>query len=206
MLVFNKLYYHCKYYMRLMITFIVFVFYGFWMVPVTWAQAVTLMNAVEGELYTEVSHPQLYCLAKNIYFESKSEPIAGQYAVADVVLNRVKDTRFPNTICEVVYEGPVRESWKTQKQKDLSDSERVYIPKRDRCQFSWWCDGKSDKIKDSDSWRKCQEIAYRLTNEGKHRGITEGATHYHATYVSPKWAPTLDLIGRIGTHIFYRWR
>ena len=206
MLVFNKLYHHCKYYMRLMITFIVFVFYGFWMVPVTWAQAVTLMNAVEGELYTEVSHPQLYCLAKKIYFESKSEPIAGQYAVADVVLNRVKDTRFPNTICEVVYEGPVRESWKTQKQKDLPDSERVYIPKRDRCQFSWWCDGKSDKIKDSDSWRKCQEIAYRLTNEGKHRGITEGATHYHATYVNPKWAPTLDLVGRIGTHIFYRWR
>ena len=59
-----------------MITFIVLVFYGFWMVPITWAQAVTLMNAVEGELYTEVSHPQLYCLAKNIYFESKSDPIA----------------------------------------------------------------------------------------------------------------------------------
>jgi len=68
-------------------------------------------------------------------------------------------------------------------------------------------DTLSDKIKDSDSWRKCQEIAYRLTNEGKHRGITEGATHYHATYVKPIWRKDvgMTLVGRIGSHIFYRW-
>ena len=205
MLVFKDFLTPCKYYMRYTLKFALAIVYTFWFVPISFAQAVTLPNVVEGELYTESSHPELYCLAKNIYFEAKSEPIAGQYAVADVVLNRVKDSRFPNTICEVVYEGPVRESWKTKKQSDLEDAERIYHPIRDRCQFSWWCDGKSDNIKDGDAWRKAQEIAYRLVNDYKHRGLTEGATHYHATYVNPKWAPTLDLVGRIGTHIFYRW-
>ncbi len=205
MLVFKDFLTTCKYYMRYMLKFALAILYTFWFVPISYAQAVTLPNVVEGELYTELSHPELYCLAKNIYFEAKSEPIAGQYAVADVVLNRVKDSRFPNTICEVVYEGPLRESWQTKKQTDLDDSLRVYHPIRDRCQFSWWCDGKSDNIKDGDAWRKAQEIAYRLVNDYKHRGLTEGATHYHATYVNPKWAPTLDLVGRIGTHIFYRW-
>jgi len=205
MLVFKDFLTPCKYYMRYTLKFALAIVYTFWFVPISFAQAVTLPNVVEGELYTESSHPELYCLAKNIYFEAKSEPIAGQYAVADVVLNRVKDSRFPNTICEVVYEGPVRESWQTKKQPDLEDAERIYHPIRDRCQFSWWCDGKSDNIKDGDAWRKAQEIAYRLVNDYKHRGLTEGATHYHATYVNPKWAPTLDLVGRIGTHIFYRW-
>jgi len=205
MLVFKDFLTPCKYYMRYTLKFALAILYTFWFVPISYAQAITLPNVVEGELYTESSHPELYCLAKNIYFEAKSEPIAGQYAVADVVLNRVKDSRFPKTICEVVYEGPLRESWQTKKQTDLDDAERIYYPIRDRCQFSWWCDGKSDNIKDGDAWRKAQEIAYRLVNDYKHRGLTEGATHYHATYVNPKWAPTLDLVGRIGTHIFYRW-
>ena len=205
MLVFKDFLTPCKYYMRYTLKFALAILYTFWFVPISYAQAITLPNVVEGELYTESSHPELYCLAKNIYFEAKSEPIAGQYAVADVVLNRVKDSRFPNTICEVVYEGPLRESWQTKKQTDLDEAERIYHPIRDRCQFSWWCDGKSDNIKDGDAWRKAQEIAYRLVNDYKHRGLTEGATHYHATYVNPKWAPTLDLVGRIGTHILYRW-
>lgn len=205
MLVFKDFLTPCKYYMRYTLKFALAILYTFWFVPISYAQAITLPNVVEGELYTESSHPELYCLAKNIYFEAKSEPIAGQYAVADVVLNRVKDNRFPKTICEVVYEGPLRESWQTKKQTDLDDADRIYHPIRDRCQFSWWCDGKSDNIKDGDAWRKAQEIAYRLVNDYKHRGLTEGATHYHATYVNPKWAPTLDLVGRIGTHIFYRW-
>ena len=117
-----------------------------------------------------------------------------------VVLNRAKD-RFPNTICEVVYEG-LEGKLANKEQTDLDDAERIYHHKRS-CHR--WCDGKSDNIKDGDAWRKAQEIAYRLVNDYKHRGLTEGATHYHATYVNPKWAPTLDLVGRIGTHIFYRW-
>ena len=197
----------CKYYMRLTIGFVFTVLFILISVPMSYAQAITsIPDAVDGELYTKLSHPELYCLAKNIYFEAKSEPVAGQYAVADVVLNRVQDSRYPRTICEVVYEGIHRESWKTKQQKDLPDNERKFIPVRHKCQFSWYCDGKSDTIRDSDAWRKSQEIAYRMVHEQRFRGMTEGATHYHATYVSPKWAPELDLVGRIGTHIFYRWR
>ena len=194
-----------KYYMGLIFKFLSILTFVFVWVPMSYAQAITLQNAVEGELYTESTHPELYCLAMNIYFEARSEPIAGQYAVADVVLNRVNDARYPNSICEVVLQGPVRESWKTKKDPDLPKEERKFNPVKHKCQFSWYCDGKADKVRDGDAWRKAQEIAYRIVNESKFRGVTESSTHYHATYVSPKWAPQLDLVGRIGTHIFYRW-
>ena len=194
-----------KYYMGLIFKFLSILTFVFVWVPMSYAQAITLQNAVEGELYTESTHPELYCLAMNIYFEAKSEPIAGQSAVADVVLNRVNDARYPNSICEVVLQGPVRESWKTKKDPDLPKEERKFNPVKHKCQFSWYCDGKADKVRDGDAWRKAQEIAYRIVNESKFRGVTESSTHYHATYVSPKWAPQLDLVGRIGTHIFYRW-
>ena len=88
--------------------------------------ASTFQDPQVEELYTEQNRPELYCLAQNIYFEAKSEPLAGQYAVADVVLNRVNDTRYPNSICEVVREGPIKESWKTKQDPNLSDDERIY--------------------------------------------------------------------------------
>jgi len=169
------------------------------------ADASTFQAPVEGELYTEKSHPELYCLAINIYHEARADNSAGQYAVADVVLNRVKDRRYPNTICEVIKDGKYTESWKTKKDQDLDEQQRVYIPIRNKCQFSWWCDGRSDATHDNDAWRKSQEIAYRILSLGTMRGITEGSTHYHATYVSPAWRLELDLVGRIGQHIFYRW-
>ena len=170
------------------------------------SSASTFKNPQVEELYTEQNKPQLYCLAQNIYFEAKSEPLAGQYAVADVVLNRVNDTRYPNTICEVVQEGPIKESWKTKQDTTLSDDERIYYPRKNRCQFSWYCDGKADNVRDSDAWRIAQEVAFRIVEEKRMRGITEGATHYHADYVSPKWASKIQLVGSISTHIFYRWQ
>ena len=169
------------------------------------AQSSTFQEPIEGELYSETNRPGMYCLAMNIYHEARADNLAGQYAVADVVLNRVKDSRYPDTICEVVMQGPVRESWKTRDNPDLSDSERKYVPVRHKCQFSWFCDGRSDKTHDLDSWRKAQEIAYRIIELRNYRGISEGATHYHATYVSPRWANELDQVGRIGAHVFYRW-
>jgi N-acetylmuramoyl-L-alanine amidase len=169
------------------------------------AQSSTFQNAVESELYTEVNQPELYCLAMNIYHEARAELHVGMYAVADVTINRVYDTRYPNTICDVVKDAKMKESWKTKQYPELDDSQRVYIPIRNMCQFSWYCDGRSDAVQDNDSWRMAQEVAYRIVTEKKYRGITEGATHYHATYVSPSWRTSLDLVGRIGTHIFYRW-
>jgi len=161
-------------------------------------------------LYTEKSHPDEYCIALNIYFEARAENLAGKYAVADVVLNRVNDSRFPNTVCEVIREGPTYESWETKKHPELPDEERIYLPVRDRCQFSWYCDGETDIPDQRTAWRDAQIIAYNIVQFGTFRGITEGATHYHATYVNPEWSleawrPVYHLIGRIGDHIFYKW-
>jgi N-acetylmuramoyl-L-alanine amidase len=147
-------------------------------------------------LFTQESHPQLYCLALNIYHEARADNIAGRYAVADVVLNRVHDDRWPNTICDVVYEAQLNKWYLEHKNKK--------VPIRNRCQFSWYCDGLSDEPKQKMSWRDSQEIAYKLYHLGVFRGITEGATHYHATYVNPKWNKHMQNIGRIGSHLFFR--
>ena len=162
--------------------------------------------SVIGSFYTK---EDVECMAKNIYFESRSDNMAGQFAVADVVLNRVKDKRYPNTVCEVIYDGPIKEKWKTKQNPDLPDSKREYVPLRHKCQFSWYCDGKKDTIPryDNDAWERAQLVAGYILYSGEYLGITEGATHYHATYVSPNWRHDrgMQLVGRIGSHIFYRW-
>lgn len=141
-------------------------------------------------LFTAEQRPQEWCLAQNIYYEARGSNRADRIAVADVVLNRVRDSRYPNTVCEVVQQGPVGSNG---------------LPRRDRCQFSWWCDGKSDWPTDIDAWIDAQQIAYNIMTWDAGRGLTEGATHYHADYVTPDWARSLQLVGRIGVHIFYRW-
>ena len=164
----------------------------------------------ETNLYVEATHPDEYCIALNVYYEARDDNLAGKYAVADVVLNRVDDKRFKNTVCEVIREGVYLESWSTAQHKDLPDDERVYYPKRNKCQFSWFCDGKPDVPDQLAAWREAQMIAYNIVQFDTFRGITEGATHYHATYVAPDWSllewrPVYHLIGRIGAHIFYKW-
>ena len=157
---------------------------------------VTSAANAQTSLYSEESHPEAYCLALNIYYEARGSNLADRAAVSDVVLNRVKDTRYPNTICEVVKQGKQKPSWKDP---------NVMVMVRNACQFSWYCDGKADNPQDDDRWVDAQMLAYQIVHEGKYRGIAEGATHYHATYVRPKWAKDLQLVGRIGAHIFYRW-
>ena len=166
-------------------------------------QFLTKDGTVQEEYFTREQDPEAYCLAENIYFESRNESVAGQAAVADVVLNRVNDRRYPETICEVVQDGPVRESWKTRQTEDPDDA--VFVPIRNRCQFSWYCDGKPETINNQKAWIKAQYIAYQMLYADRYRGITEGATHYHADYVNPKWADQIQYIGTIGTHKFYRW-
>ena len=134
--------------------------------------------------------PQVQCMALNVYYEARGSNLADKAAVADVVLNRVNDSRYPNTVCGVVKQGL----------QDANGNMR-----RNKCQFSWYCDGKHDRPQDQDRWVEAQGIAWNMVEEGKYRGITEGATHYHATYVNPRWASTLQLVGSIGAHIFYRW-
>ena len=90
------------------------------------------------------------------------------------------------------------------KQKPSWQDPAVMVMVRNKCQFSWYCDGRSDWPTDMDAWVEAQQIAYNMIVYSDARGITEGATHYHATYVSPEWARDFAIIGRIGEHIFYR--
>ena len=137
------------------------------------------------------------CLALNTYHEAKNQSMIGQVATAQVVMNRVADSRFPNTVCEVVKQGPTRPSWE--------DPNKEY-PIRNRCQFSWYCDGKSDEPRrDSKEWRRAQDYARIVLSGRIVLDVTEGATHYHATYVRPAWAKTKTRTTRIESHIFYRW-
>ena len=135
------------------------------------------------------------CLALNTYHEAKNQSLVGQIATAQVVMNRVEDDRFPNTICEVVKQGPTRPSWE--------DPEKEY-PIKHRCQFSWYCDGKDDTPKNEKAWRKAQDVAFIVYYNKLQLDVTEGATHYHATYVRPSWAKTKKRTTRIEKHIFYR--
>ena len=133
------------------------------------------------------SNQETECLAMNIYHEARGESLAGQYAVADVVLNRLTDKRYPDTICGVVKESV---KWKGN-------------PVRNKCQFSWYCDGRPDTATQTDSWMQAVEVAISILHYDKFRGITEGATHYHTNYVDPFWNTSYRLIGTIGDHKFY---
>ena len=92
-----------------------------------------------------------YCMALNIYHESRSENLAGKFAVADVVMNRVNDRRYPDKICGVIYDAELKPSWKDP---------TIYVPVRNRCQFSWYCDGKSDEPADN---RRMERISLSCT-------------------------------------------
>jgi len=133
----------------------------------------------------------LMCMATNIYHEAKNQPMVGQIAVAQVVMNRVKDSRYPNTICDVVKQGLTYKNGK------------VVLGK---CQFSWYCDGKKDDVNmKSEKWRNSLRYASMVITNRITLDVTEGATHYHATYVRPAWARTKTKTVRINRHIFYRW-
>ena len=134
----------------------------------------------------------LVCLALNIYHESRDQPFLGQVAVAQVVMNRVRDKRYPNTVCEVVKQSPTY-SWKPD------------FPVRNRCQFSWYCDGKSDTIHDMVAFKAIEELsASIIVAYGVQRDITDGAVMYHASYVKPYWAKSYERTSRVDSHIFYK--
>jgi spore germination cell wall hydrolase CwlJ-like protein len=153
-------------------------------------------QAISEKKIPEIEVEEHECLALNIYHESRSDNFAGRVAVADVVLNRVNHNRYPNTICEVITQAKTRINWKGN-----------IVPAIAQCQFSWYCDGRQDVPRDTDAWEDAQLIAEQLLTDEKFRGITEGATHYHAVYVTPNWINDrgMQLVGRIGEHKFYRW-
>jgi spore germination cell wall hydrolase CwlJ-like protein len=123
------------------------------------------------------------CLAEGIYFEARGEELKGQAAVAQVILNRVRNPTYPDTICGVVYQN---ENW------------------RNRCQFSFACDRIPDLILAPWHWKTAKEIAMAVTAGKIWLSEVGSATHYHATYVKPPWGRTMKRVAKIGEHIFYR--
>ena len=141
------------------------------------------------------------CLAKNIYFEAGMESTAGKLAVANVTINRTVQEKYPNTICEVVQEGI--HYYNTRKKN--------HYPVRNRCQFSWYCDGKIDEPRQGKSWAAAQVLAVRVLIQSYEQSlidITDGATHYHANWMEkyPKWSEEKIVVTSIDNHIFYRSR
>lgn len=141
-------------------------------------------------LAVEPSRGELLCLAKAIYFEARGEPEQGRLAVGRVILNRASSGKYPSTICGVVYQN---------------------AQKVNACQFSFACDRIPDRITEQDLWAEIQKEAEALlacsTACAENGKATQEAlwtsTHYHADYVSPKWARRLKKTGAVGRHLFY---
>ncbi len=131
------------------------------------------------------SKKEMKCLAEAIYFEARGEPEDGRIAVAQVVLNRVKNPTYPDTICNVVYQN-----------KNM----------RNRCQFSFACDGVRDRITNAVAWKEAQDLTKRILDDERTLFIAEvgASTHYHATYVRPRWAKKMTKMDKIGRHVFYK--
>lgn len=148
------------------------------------------INLDQGKIYSEELLQQLpllrgnknwKCLADAIYFEARGETIEGQYAVAEVILNRAASKAYPNNICSVVKQGGLR---------------------RDRCQFSYMCDGKFEVIREPKAFARSAKIA-TIMLKGTPRNLTNGAMYYHSKSVSPSWSKTFHLTTTIGHHHFY---
>jgi len=122
------------------------------------------------------------CLSEALYFEARGEQIEGIFAVAEVILNRVDSSAYPDTVCDVVYQGTGRKF---------------------ECQFTYSCDGQLELIHERRAYEKVAKVA-RLMLDGAPRRLTEGATHYHTRSVRPNWAEVYPQTAEIGYHIFYR--
>jgi len=138
------------------------------------------------------------CLALNAYWEARNQSQKGMIGVSQVVMNRVESDYFPNNVCEVVKQGPHRPSWQ--------DKNKM-IPVKNRCQFSWYCDGKSDEIPeiDQEKWEEAKLIAYGVYTNRVDNLVGE-SLWYHADYVRPAWAKQKKRVTKIDNHYFYEWK
>ncbi len=154
--------------------------------PLVSAVNSALGRARKAAAYLRHRRVERSCLARAVYFEARSEPLLGQFAVATVVLNRVAAPNYPASICAVVYQGSSR---------------------RNGCQFSFACDGKSDVPKSGRAWLKADVVADEVLKDNQAAGEAlkpvSNATCYHADYVEPRWSRSLTRLTRIGHHIFY---
>ena len=138
----------------------------------------------KGETQAEFEARERRCLSVAIYFEARGEPVRGQIAVGQVIMNRVRSPLFPETICGVVYQGHMQKG----------------------CQFSFTCDGKTDIPRNDAQWALAQDIAKQITSGELWLPEVGYSTFYHANYVNPGWAGSMSKIDKIGRHIFYKKR
>lgn len=122
------------------------------------------------------------CLAEALYFEARGETVKGQFAVAEVIMNRVKSARFPGSVCGVINQGTGRKY---------------------QCQFTYTCDGIAENIHEPRAWDRVGKVA-RMALDGRAPALTQGATHYHTTAVRPRWSRVYTHTASIGVHRFYR--
>lgn len=133
---------------------------------------------------------EIDCLARNIYFEARNQSTAGMFAVGLVTLNRVKSQRFPDTFCEVVHQAKVDHNGN---------------PVLHACHFSWYCDGKPDKIRNQEAYMFTYAVAQIIiTHRDQIFDFTGGATHYHQVKVRPWWAKGATILAKIGDHVFLK--
>ena len=156
------------------------------MSAVSVAEVISLKEDIAIEEYQEQHH----CLSMNLYHEARGDSKLGQKAVGFVTLNRVHHSNYPDTVCDVVYQARL----------DANGN-----PRRNQCQFSWFCDGRSDTPRDETKWVDVQLVAHEvLTEYGVVEDFTENAIMYHASYVNPYWSSSYDKTVRIDNHIFYK--
>lgn len=145
---------------------------------------------IEADIADMHYEEQLQCMALNIYHEARSDSALGQEAVGMVTMNRVYSDKYPDTICDVVYQAHVNSKGN---------------PIRNKCQFSWYCDGKNDTPRDTVKFLEAKTHAkWVMDNYGIERDITDGALMYHASYVNPYWSKSYTKTSRIESHIFYK--
>ena len=133
----------------------------------------------------KVSQKDVWCMATAIYFEARGESYRGQVAVGQVVMNRVQHRLYPKTICGVVFQNQ---------------------SKRNACQFSFACDGIPERVTDDKSWKQAMQIGQDVISGTEYLTEVGHATHYHATYVYPHWAPRMKKLTKIGMHVFYQFK
>ncbi|HHY50672.1 MAG TPA: cell wall hydrolase [Alphaproteobacteria bacterium] len=154
-----------------------------------YARADVPMTVFDGVLRDKqgrvVSDKELNCMATAIYFEARGESYRGQIAVGQVVLNRVRHRLYPDTICGVVYQNQHR---------------------RNACQFSFACDGRPERVTEAKAWAQAEEVARKVIAGDLYLTEVGYATHYHATYVYPHWAPRMTKVTKIGMHVFYHFK
>ena len=151
------------------------------------------------------THEELYCLALNAYHEARGVSLDEMVAVSQVVMNRFnKDTDYA-TVCDVIMEGVHQESWKTKQDNTLPDEERIHYPVRGKCQFSWYCDGRSDVVRNMKGWEDAVIAAFIVYN-GYGEDRVHGAVHYYAhnKIDRPKWARNMEVTAVLQGHTYLK--